>query len=74
MKSPDGQKLLAMSFQDAKQAAVESFEREYLVRLFEASAYNLSEAARRSGVHRRYLRELFKKHDIDLAALRATRR
>ncbi len=74
MRSPDGQKLLEMSFQDAKQAAVESFEREYLVRLIEASAYNLSEAARHSGVHRRYLRELFKKHDIDLAALRATRR
>ncbi len=71
MKSPEGQRLLAMSFQDAKQAAVETFEREYLVRLFEASGFNLSEAARRSGVHRRYLRELFKKHNIDTAALRA---
>ena len=30
-----------------------------------------AEAARRSGVHRRYLRELFKKHNIDTAALRA---
>ncbi len=74
MRSTEGQKLLEMSFQDTKHAAVESFEREYLVRLFEASSYNLSEAARRSGVHRRYLRELFKKHDIDLAALRASKR
>ncbi len=73
MRSADGQRLLEMSFQDAKQAAVETFEREYLVRLFEASGCNLSEAARRSGVHRRYLRELFKKHEIDLAALRAKR-
>jgi two-component system nitrogen regulation response regulator GlnG len=71
MRSAEGQRLLAMSFQDAKQAAVETFEREYLVRLFEASGCNLSEAARRSGVHRRYLRELFKKHHIDTAALRA---
>jgi DNA-binding NtrC family response regulator len=71
MQSAEGQRLLAMSFQDAKQAAVETFEREYLVRLFEASGFNLSEAARRSGVHRRYLRELFKKHNIDTAALRA---
>jgi transcriptional regulator with GAF, ATPase, and Fis domain len=63
-----------MSFQDAKQAAVDSFEREYLLRLFTESNYNLSEAARRSGVHRRYLRELFKKHNIDLAHLRASRK
>lgn len=71
MRSVEGQRLLAMSFQDAKQAAVETFEREYLVRLFAASGFNLSEAARRSGVHRRYLRELFKKHNIDTVALRA---
>lgn len=63
-----------MSFQDAKQFAVDSFEREYLLRLFEESNYNLSEASRRSGVHRRYLRELYKKHGIDLARLRAERK
>ncbi len=73
MASDDGQKLLALSFQDAKQEAVDRFEREYLLRLIESTNYNLSEAGRRSGVHRRYLRELFKKHDIDLAALRAKR-
>jgi len=44
-----------------------------LLKLFAQSGYNLSEAARRSGVHRRYLRELYKKHGIDLAALRASR-
>jgi DNA-binding NtrC family response regulator len=71
MRSSEGLRLLEMSFQDAKQAAVETFEREYLLRLFEASGHNLSEAGRRSGVDRRYLRELFKKHDIDLAAMRA---
>ena len=58
-------------FQDAKQKAVDAFERAYLLRLFEDAGYNLSEAARRSGVDRRYLRELFKKHTIDLDALRA---
>jgi hypothetical protein len=30
-----------------------AFERAYLLRLFEAAGYNLSEAARRSGVDRR---------------------
>ncbi len=65
--SPDA----GVPFQDAKQKAVDDFERAYLLRLFEDAAYNLSEAARRSGVDRRYLRELFKKHAIDLDALRA---
>jgi DNA-binding NtrC family response regulator len=60
-----------VSFQDAKQAAVDSFERDYLIRLLAEANYNLSEAARRSGVHRRYLRELYKKHGIDPAQLRA---
>lgn len=62
-----------LPFQDAKHLAVEAFEKEYLLKLFAQSGYNLSEAARRSGVHRRYLRELYKKHGIDLATLRASR-
>ena len=41
-----------MSFQDAKQAAVDAFEKEYLLKLFIDSDYNLSEASRRSGVDR----------------------
>jgi two-component system, NtrC family, nitrogen regulation response regulator GlnG len=61
-------------FQDAKQAAVERFERDYLLKLFERAGCNLSEAARRSGVDRRYLRELFKKHNLDPTTLRALRR
>ncbi|MBL8605417.1 MAG: sigma 54-interacting transcriptional regulator [Myxococcales bacterium] len=64
---------LKLPFQDAKQQAVDAFERDYLLKLFEAAEYNLSEAARRSGVDRRYLRDLFKKHNIDLDAMRARR-
>jgi DNA-binding NtrC family response regulator len=63
-----------MTFQDAKQAAVDSFERDYLVRLFTEANCNLSEAARRSGVHRRYLRELFKKHGLVPAEMRAAKK
>jgi DNA-binding NtrC family response regulator len=63
-----------VTFQDAKQAAVDSFERDYLVRLFTESNYNLSEASRRSGVHRRYLRELFKKHGLSPAEMRAAKK
>ena len=74
MRVVDGRRLIDMPFQDAKQVAVDDFERDYLLRLFEASGRNLSEAARRSGVDRRYLRELFKKHGMEPAALRAQRK
>ncbi len=73
MATVEGRRLLDMPFQDAKQVAVERFERDYLLRLFEQAGFNLSEAARRSGVDRRYLRELFKKHGLDPATLRARR-
>ncbi len=63
-----------VTFQDAKQAAVETFERDYLVRLFTEANFNLSEASRRSGVHRRYLRELFKKHGLNPAEMRAQKK
>jgi DNA-binding NtrC family response regulator len=63
-----------MSFQDAKQAAVDAFEKEYLLKLFIDSDYNLSEASRRSGVDRGYLRELYRKHGLDPAQLRAQKK
>ncbi len=63
-----------VTFQNAKQAAVDSFERDYLIRLFTESNCNLSEASRRSGVHRRYLRELFKKHGLSPAEMRAAKK
>ncbi len=63
-----------MSFQSAKQVAVDAFEREYLLKLFIESDYNLSEASRRSGVDRGYLRELYRKHGLDPAQLRAQRK
>ena len=73
-QSPVIQEEENVPFQDAKQVAVERFEREYLLRLFERSNYNLGEAARLSGVDRRYLRELFKKHKLEPAVLRAKHR
>jgi transcriptional regulator with GAF, ATPase, and Fis domain len=63
-----------VSFQDAKQAAVDAFEKEYLLKLFIDSDYNLSEASRRSGVDRGYLRELYRKHGLDPAQLRAQKK
>ncbi len=63
-----------LTFQDAKQAAVDAFEKDYLLKLFIDSDYNLSEASRRSGVDRGYLRELYRKHGLDPAQLRAQKK
>ncbi len=63
----------AMDFHAAKQLAVDAFEREYLAKLLNDCAFNLSEASRRAGVDRGHLRELCRKHDMDPARLRGER-
>ncbi len=44
-----------------KERVLEAFERAYLSRLLEATAGNVSEAARRSGIHRVHLHQMLKK-------------
>ena len=55
----------ALSFRDAKQAVVESFERAYLVQLLKASEGNMTRAAAAAEMDRKNLYELLKKHDLD---------
>jgi DNA-binding NtrC family response regulator len=43
---------------------VEAFERRYWTRLLEASGGNISEAARRGGIHRKSLEYLLRKLDL----------
>lgn len=49
---------------DAKQRVVDAFERAYLSELLLATEGNLSEASRRSGLDRKQLRVLARKHDL----------
>ncbi|MEM9071114.1 MAG: sigma 54-interacting transcriptional regulator [Myxococcota bacterium] len=49
---------------DAKRAVVEAFERKYLKALLEASKGNLSAASRTSGLDRKQLRTLARKHGL----------
>ena len=63
-----------VNFHDAKQKAVDAFEREYLARLLADASYNLSEASRRSGVDRGHLRELCRKHHLEPSKFRAAAR
>jgi len=55
---------LSLPFKDAKARLVESFETSYWERLLEATGGNISEAARRAGIHRKSAEYLVKKLDL----------
>jgi DNA-binding NtrC family response regulator len=57
-------------FKDAKAELVESFEKAYLEDALERHKGNISAAARESGIDRKHLERLVRKHGIDLKALR----
>jgi DNA-binding NtrC family response regulator len=51
-------------FHEARASILESFERDYLARLLEECDGNVSEAARRAGLHRNYVARLKAKHGL----------
>lgn len=51
-------------YHEAKQTAVDSFEKEYLMRLMARANGNLSRAAALAGVERQNLRSLLRKHSL----------
>lgn len=53
-----------LPYKDAKNLLVEAFERQYWIRQLAESGGNISEAARRSGIHRKSLEYLVKKLDL----------
>jgi two-component system response regulator GlrR len=53
------------TFGQAKQAAVDSFERQFLTELLLRAKNNVSEAARLAGMDRVYLSRLIRKHQIE---------
>ena len=57
-------------FQDAKQAVLSSFARDYFVHLAKLSRGNVSEMARRAGMERAHVRAYLKRHDIDVHGFR----
>jgi DNA-binding NtrC family response regulator len=62
-----------VAFHEAKERVLAKFEREYLAALLERCAGNLSEAARESGLHRKSIERLSKKHRLDARTFRARR-
>jgi DNA-binding NtrC family response regulator len=53
-----------LPFKDAKSRLVDAFEQAYWTRQLSSSGGNISEAARRGGIHRKSLEYLLKKLDI----------
>lgn len=57
-------------FKDVKAELVESFEKAYIEDALQRHKGNISAAARESGIDRKHLERLIRKHGIDLKALR----
>ena len=60
-----------MPFKDVKREILDEFERRYLLNLLERHDCNLSAAERASGLSRRHLRALIRKHGLYERVLRA---
>ena len=54
-----------VTFKDAKEKWVSSFEREYIISLLKRHGGNISHSAREADIDRKYFRKLMKKYDID---------
>jgi two-component system response regulator GlrR len=71
LATPVGDDLPQASFRDAKKRVVDAFERDYIERLLEAHAGNITNAARVAKKDRRALFELIRKHRIEPKRFRA---
>jgi DNA-binding NtrC family response regulator len=56
-----------VTFKDAKERWVASFERDYILQLLRRNNGNISHAARAADIDRKYFRKLMKKYDIEAA-------
>jgi len=59
-----------LSFKDAKEQLLESFEREYISQVLRRCDGNISRAARESGLHRKSIERLVKKYGLDARSMK----
>ena len=59
-----------LSFKDAKEQLLESFEREYITQVLRRCDGNISRAARESGLHRKSIERLVKKYTLDTRSMK----
>ena len=67
---PTPEELLSagVTFKDAKERWVATFERDYILQMLRRNNGNISHAARHADIDRKYFRKLMKKYDIDAGA------
>jgi DNA-binding NtrC family response regulator len=58
-----------VTFKDAKERWVATFERDYIVQTLKRNSGNISHAARAADIDRKYFRKLMKKYDIEAAGV-----
>ena len=68
---PTPEELLAdgVTFKDAKERWVATFERDYILQMLRRNTGNISHAARAADIDRKYFRKLMKKYDIEAAGV-----
>jgi DNA-binding NtrC family response regulator len=66
---PDELLAVGVTFKDAKERWVASFERDYILQLLRRNTGNISHAARAADIDRKYFRKLMKKYDIEAAGV-----
>ena len=69
---PDELMAEGVTFKDAKERWVASFERDYILQLLRRNTGNISHAARAADIDRKYFRKLMKKYDIEAAGVDET--
>ena len=58
-----------VTFKDAKERWVATFERDYILQMLRRNNGNISHAARAADIDRKYFRKLMKKYDIEAAGV-----
>jgi DNA-binding NtrC family response regulator len=68
-QTPDELLADGVTFKDAKERWVATFERDYIEQMLRRNTGNISHAARAADIDRKYFRKLMKKYDIEAAGV-----
>jgi DNA-binding NtrC family response regulator len=68
-RPPESMMADGVTFKDAKERWVSSFERDYILSLLKRHNFNISHAARDADIDRKYFRKLMKKYEIEAAGV-----
>lgn len=67
----DGKDLTQLNYQEAKEKALSSFNRNYIASILKQTAGNLSNASERAGMDRSNFKKIVKRYNIDISEYKA---